>query len=412
MNRLELYIDKNERLTLDFYMNQNDDFPMAVFKGEKCYGVISTLCEDKILEIRDNAKTEEVSLTFKNVVLNISEYEQVLRKRGTGPIKRNLSKYYEEEKKKTFKPKKVKRHNKYVGKQIIAGALVLTVLGVVIGKEISDKAKKTDDLPQETTIVYETELPTETTHEIGNYEAIIEDTNSLKDVNSIDVKVDTNDSNEIDVYIDFEDTSDTAKAKKTRAYYGDLLKKYSEMYGIDTKIITAIATQERGVHSEKKDPGGATGLMQLQNSVWIGEKITAYNYKTNKRETLLVEKDMLSDLTYNIKIGCMYFQNCMDYMNNNVLAAIQCYNYGYGNMKKVLNQYSSQTGKTREEILTDVSDCGWLDCRYVVSAKIGDSGYVEHVLRWIGPNIDVNNLEIDGNLINLNISSENQIKVK
>ena len=412
MNKFELYIDKNDRLTLDFYINQNDDYPMAVFKGEKCYSVISKLCEDRILQIRDNARTEEVSLTFKNAVLNISEYEQLLRKRGTGPIKRNLSKYYEEEKKKTFKPKKVKRQNKYVGKQIIAGALVLTVLGVVVGKAIIDKPNALEDSPQETTIAYQTELPSETIYEIGNYEAIIEDSNSLNSTNSTDVEINNNDSHEIDIYIDFEDTSDTSKAKKTRAYYGELLKKYSEMYGVDTEVIIGIATQERGVHSEKKDPGGATGLMQLQNSVWIGNKITAYNYKTNKQETLLVKKEMLSDVNYNIKIGCMYFQNCMDYMNNNVLAAIQCYNYGLGNMKKVLNQYSLETGKTRSEILSDISDCGWLDCRSAIPKNVGDSEYVEHVLRWLGPNIEVDSLKIDGDLITLNISSEKQIKVK
>lgn len=412
MNRIELYIDRDNRLTLDFYYELNDDYPMTVFKGEKCYGVISKLCEDKILQIRNNSKTEEVSLTFRNAVLNISEYEQVFRKRGTGPIKINLSKYYEEEKQKTFKPKKVKRHNKYIGKQIIAGALVLTVLGVVVGKEISDKFKKAEDLPQQTTIVYETELPAETIYGVGNYEDTTKDANTLKDVGSTDIKINDSGSNDIDVFVSFEDTSETAKAKKTRDYYGDIIEKYSKIYGLDPKIVIGIATQERGIHSEKKDPGGATGLMQIQNSVWVGEKLKAYNYETKSYETITVNEKDLSDVFYNIKVGCMYFQNCMDYMDNNIIAAIQCYNYGYGNMKKVLNEYSSQTGKTRKEILNDISDCGWLDCRYVVSTKIGDSGYVEHVLRWIGPNIEVDSLKIDGNLINLNISSENQTKVK
>lgn len=413
MNKLELYIDKNDRLTLDFYMNRNDDYPMAVFKGEKCYSVISKLCEDKILQIRDNPTTQEVSLIFKECILNISEYEQALRKKGTGPIKKSLSKYYEEEKQKTFKPKKVKRHNKHTGRKIIAGALVLTILGGVIGKEISDKTKKTEDLPQETTITQETQIPSETIYEPGKQEGVIGSVDLLKDVHFTDIKINNNDTNSIDVYIDFEDTSDTSKAKKTRAYYGSLIEKYSKMYGLNPEIVIAIATQERGIHSDKKDSGGATGLMQLQNSVWVGETITAYNYETNKREKLVINEYMLSDIFYNVKIGCMYFQNCMDYMDGNILAAIQCYNMGYGSMKTILRQYSKDTGKSVDEILNDVKDCGWLEYRSMrIGGKqiAGDPNYLENVLRWLGPNIEVNNLELNGNFINLSIKNENKVK--
>ena len=107
----------------------------------------------------------------------------------------------------------------------------------------------------------------------------------------------------------------------------------------------------------------------------------------------------------------MYFQNCLDYMDNNVLAAIQCYNYGFGNMQTVLKEYSSQTGMTREEILADVSNCDWMDCRYVISKNIGDSEYIEHVLSWLGPQINTD-VTVDNKPVVLTITNSSPMKQK
>ena len=213
----------------------------------------------------------------------------------------------------------------------------------------------------------------------------------------------------IDVFIKYDDNSNTEKAQITRAYYGDILKKYSRMYGLDPKIIIAIATQEKGIHSNKKDPGGATGLMQIQNDVWAGKDITAFNYETNKYETLRVEEKMLGDIFYNIKIGCMYFQNCMDYMDNNIIAAIQCYNMGCGSMDQIINKYSLISGKSTKEILENVSDCSWMDYRYIIES--GDQKYIENVLQWLGPEISVCDFHLDRNIASLKISNISTVKV-
>ena len=170
----------------------------------------------------------------------------------------------------------------------------------------------------------------------------------------------------------------------------------------------AIATQERGIHSEKKDSGGATGLMQIQNRIWRDKSLTAYNFETNSYETIVVDEDSLGDVFYNIKVGCMYFQNCMDYMNNNVLAAIQCYNMGYGSMMKILKEYSMDSGKTVNEVLGDISDCGWLEYRDMI--KYGDQAYLENVLSWIGSDFNIDKFNLNGEIVNLNISNESEIK--
>lgn len=409
MNRIELYVDGDNRLTIDFFYNHTDQYSMTRLKGKECYSIISSLCEGPILSIKENQSLQEITLTYEGCTLNIGDTQKIFEKRGTGPIKLSLSKFYEEEKKKNFIPKKVTRKNKHVGSKIIASALVLAVLGGVIVH--LQKNNPNLEQPEPTLITYETEISTEPTEimiEINKPDLI-----EQPEVYQLGLSNDyegPKKENEINVVISYGDSSNTEKAQITRAYYGAVLERYSKMYGVDPKIITAIATQEKGVHSHIKDPGGATGLMQIQNAVWIGKKITAFNYETNQYESFIVQEDMLGDVFYNIKIGCMYFQNCMDYMDNNIIAALQCYNMGCGSMDTILKHYSAVSGKSTKEILNDVSDCGWMDYRYII--KMGDPNYVENVLRWLGPNINVENLNINGNIVNLKISNTSNIKVK
>jgi serine/threonine protein kinase len=69
-------------------------------------------------------------------------------------------------------------------------------------------------------------------------------------------------------------------------------------------------------------------------------------------------------------LGCMIFQNCMGYMKYNTIAAIQCYNMGYGNMMKILSAYATDNNKTIDEVLLDTTDLGWLQYRHLI--KQGD----------------------------------------
>lgn len=384
MNRIELYVDRENRLSLDFYYNENDEYPISQFKGQKCYSIIAKLCESSILKIKNNTSTKEILIIFNGCTLNINEYDQVLKRKGTGPIKTKCAKYYEEKKLKSLHPKKVKRTNKYISKEIIAGALVLSILGFVIVKETLDKNEDKQDFSIEPTVTYQTEPPKEFVLD----DLVNKNVSEIK-INDNNFIIEENDFNKDNVFISYMDRSNTEKVRITKAFYGELINRYAKIYGVDPQIILAIATQERGIHSDKQDIGGATGLMQIQNEVWAGKSLTAYNYDLGKNETIIVDEEKLSDVFYNIKVGCMYFQNCMDYMNNNPIAAIQCYNYGYGNMQQVLKQYSLQTGKTPQQILSNISDCGWLDCRNVISENVGDRHYVENVISWLGPRIDM-----------------------
>lgn len=208
--------------------------------------------------------------------------------------------------------------------------------------------------------------------------------------------------------IEYEDRSNSEKANITKEYYNNLINKYSEIYGLDVNLVRAIATQERGVHSGVKDPGGATGLMQIQNSVWANENLSAYNFLDKKTETITVNETSLSSVDYNIKVGCMILQTVLKYMKYNTLAAVQCYNMGYGNLGKILAAYSHECGKSVEQILNDFTDTNWLDYRCLI--KEGDQKYIENVFSWLGDDIELVNKRNDGSEVCFNISSLKQGK--
>ena len=170
----------------------------------------------------------------------------------------------------------------------------------------------------------------------------------------------------------------------------------------------AIATQERGIHSSERDKGGATGLMQIQNAIWENESITAYNFETNSYETFKITKDNIGELHANIQIGCMYLQNCMKYMNYNIVAAVQCYNMGKGNMDKILKAYSMYSNKSIEDILNDKNDIGWLDFRNII--KEGDPVYIEHVFSWLGDDFELSIKKNDNSIVSLEITNDLNIK--
>ena len=205
---------------------------------------------------------------------------------------------------------------------------------------------------------------------------------SSSDSNSISNSDNNNNINE-DIEnsnIEHGSLTDSQKAQKTKELYGDIISKYSNMYGLDSNVICAIATQERGVHSDSVDDGGAIGLMQIQVSVWTHETITAYNYETEQNEDIYISLDELRDVDFNVKVGCAIFQNYLKLMNGNYIAAIQCYNMGDGSMRSILNDYSYSSGKSVDEILNDSSDLGWME--YRSGGYYGDPNYVEHVMRY------------------------------
>lgn len=183
-----------------------------------------------------------------------------------------------------------------------------------------------------------------------------------------------------DDVLDVGSECNSEKAEGTKEKYKNIIDKYSSIYGLDSNIILAIATQERGVHSSNVDHGGAIGLMQIQVSVWDGQYIVAYNYDNDQYEKINISLDKLRDIDFNIKVGCAIYQSYLKVMNGNNYLATQCYNMGPTTMNKVLNDCSLATGKSIDEIKNDTDNLEWV--KYIKEDYAGDPNYAQHVFRY------------------------------
>lgn len=387
MKRFEVYINSQGRLTIDVFKRYDDEYISSRFKGNSVYQIIRDLASNSIVEVVENRIRDNISLEYKNYVVVLNEPELLLKRKGLTPFIKGIEKCNEENSERIVKNKKVTRKNKFSGKKILATSLVVIILGTV-----AHNIPKTETLNN-----FEFSSLTQMEEQEKNDNVL-----NFFEENPLEEEA------KISVFVDYGDRSSTEKAYITRAYYGNLIEKYAKQYGLDPNLVLGIATQERGIHSEIKDPGGATGLMQLQNSVWENSFITAYNYETQKTEKFYVTNDKIKDINNNIKFGCMYLQNCMEYMDYNVMAAVQCYNMGFGNVMKILNTYAKDTNKSVKDVLKDQNDTGWLEYRNIID--VGDTEYIEHVFSWIGSDFNIENRKNNDSSIQLNIVNQEETK--
>lgn len=406
MKRIELYIDENDIISLDEYESLSSLDERISLKGAEAYRYLKEISSSSIRNVHELPNDEDVVLIHKDFILDIKNYELVFRKYKLSLLLNNIKKFYEHKELKKSKGRKVKRLNKHTNKKMAFAGLSLAIVSscFLVGMTLIEASDVKTNSPSYSISISSAE-----------FASGVESTNIdvIDAVNQISIPKDNDEilsfeEDSIPIFIDYGDNSQTEKAFKTQEYYGDIIKKYSDIYGLDYRLVTAIATQERGIHSEVMDSGGAIGLMQVQKSVWSNQKLTAYNFQTKENETIVVDPQKLSNLDYNIKVGCMIFQTVMRYFDYNILASIQGYNMGVGSVKKILNKYSLEVNKSIDEILQNQEDSEWLKYRNMISA--GDKKYIEHVLSWMGPNIYIENIKKDGETVNLCINNQENTK--
>lgn len=406
MRKIELYIDNNDRITLNEYEDLNSSKKDFTLKDVEAYEYLQKVSIMPIRKILELPNDRDIILIHKDFVLDIKNYMKVFERGGAKLILSNIQKYYEHENLKKVKGKKVTRKNRYSNKKIAIIGITFVIATVCLftkmdlckalnapsDLEIGEVSTNSDDLSA-----------IELSEKIKNL--VVDTSDVASDKKSLFIS-EVEDSNEI--FIDYADNSDTSKAFKTQHNYGYLIEKYSKLYGLDSRLMTAIATQERGEHSSVVDTGGGIGLMQVQMSVWSNQELTAYNFETNEYETITVDPYRLSELEYNIKVGCMIFQSVTKFFDYNILASIQGYNMGIGSVSKILNNYAIDMNVSVDEILNNQKNVDWLQYREMIDR--GDREYIEHVLSWMGPNIDINNIKQDGEVVSLSINNQKNVK--
>ena len=403
MRRFELYVGNNDRLVLSEFKDIESEYESRIFKGKETFEIIKRLASSKLVDFSELRRGNDLILEYKNYIVNVSDYKDVFRKNGLGPLLKNIKDFEEEPILSVNKNKKVKRKNKHTARKVVAAGLTVLMLYAVGNNLI----KKEETMVSNTNPAYSTQQEIEQdfvnfAQTIAKPEQTIKESTQTMDSSSKD--------NILSLTLNYPDWSKEPKANTVKAYYGDMISKYARMYGIDPKLAIAVATQETdtGIHRSTMDDGGATGLMQIQNDVWIGEYVTAYNFETKSMESVEVTNSNIGEVENNIKMGCMILQNAMEYMDHNILAGIQCYNMGYGNVNSILDAYSKYSGKSRNSILKDVNDIGWMDFRQII--KVGEPNYVEKVFSWMGEDNTVKNIKRDGTLVSITVGNQTESK--
>lgn len=401
MEKFCLYLDKNENLIFSKISEGNiitDKDIVGI--NQSTYKYIDYLATKKIMLIEELSQKNTLNIKYQDIILTILDAKEIIKKGYLRGIAESVKSYIKREELK-HKGKKITRKNKYRGAFIIAGGMVISLLAG-IGSHSLSKNDKNNDFDSSNGITTKSdELENDNSDKKNETndspDIYYELYNKLYNTTNNSIKyMENNSYSDIQkIYVDFEDRSLDNKAITTKQLYQELIEKYSKIYGVDKNLILAIATQERGIHSQDMDAGGATGLMQIQNAIWDNQELSAYNFVTGQYEKVIVNVNDLSDLEYNIKIGTMILQNTLTYMNYNLCAAIQCYNMGYGNMRTILTQYASDSGKTIQEVLEN-NDLGWLEYRNLINE--GDQYYLEHVMSWIGNDFIIGNQKPDGGM--------------
>ena len=422
MIRLEAYVDSSNKLKISVF--NNSQYESKILEGREVQELIKQLYTEKILDINENQS--EISFRFKDGVLNINEFEKLVRndhfKQLFMPIFLNAKKAEEGKNVHALKNKKVKRKNKYTAKRIIVGGIAaLTLLTVSTNTINAMNIKDNSGLKSGYTQVMDY---------LESSKNIIDSFNEklqINDINGIDSEIKKNNPEISElpseeeaetVSLSYSDRTSSDKAYIADSNYRSVVEKYSKMYGLDPNLMLAIATQETGDHYSNIDSGPAVGLMQIEKSVWeSGGFLSAYNFNTESWETIEVSEDNyeqfiddLKDLDYNVKIGCMIFQESLRNSDYNILAALQTYNMGYGNMHyTILPAYCSDVNKNEEEVLSNQYDTGWLEYRNLV--EDGDNNYIENVLSYYGDNCDIEVIRPDGTKVSVNVDNSKLNKV-
>lgn len=157
------------------------------------------------------------------------------------------------------------------------------------------------------------------------------------------------------------------------------IKKYANKYMIDENLVMAIASQERGTHSQTMDDGGGLGIMQVQVAVHPDGSTfgTIINDNGNiKKSQFVYHHNEYITLDGNIEAGCALLQYYLNYFNGNMAMAVYAYNSGQGPVNNAIVAYASETGLSYESIMANKSDLDWtkyLDREY----------YLPAVLSWL-----------------------------
>lgn len=413
MDKIVVCCDRN-RLTTKYYNSYADSSYSNIFFGDEAKKFLDEVERRNATDARISKDGKVIRIVYPDRVIFIKDYKQVFERVDA---RKNVDKYNASRASKYMNGgRKAKRVSKTgaITKGLMVLLIMVSILSVShkikdFGDPFTPSANATwmSDVSQENIEKYLNEEQPDIEEKDPGYDKLLMDTQmiSLLDVEEAEKKEQTNgellaqlveekDTIYQNFNIDFSDRTSAEKAVSAKSNYYSLVSKYAKTYGIDKDLMMAIGTQEKGVHSTEIDPGGGVGLMQMQYQVWVNQDVKAYNFDTNSWESFHVTDSNIRELDTNIKIACMYFQNCLVNMDYNVPAALCAYNWGMTSTKNKLSEFSQDRGLSLNEVL-EANDTSWINLFNVN----GDTSlaYPKMVLSYYDSSKPIENEKIDEN---------------
>lgn len=413
MDKIVVCCERN-RLTTKYYNSYTDSSYSNIFFGDEAKKFLDEVERRNATDARISKDGKVIRVVYSDRVIFIKDYKQVFERVDA---RKKVDRYNASRASKYMNgSRKAKRVSKTgaITKGLMVLLIMVSVLSVShkikdFGDPFTPSANATwmSDVSQENIEKYLNEEQPDIEEKDPGYDKLLMDTQmiSLLDVEEAEKKEPTNgellaqlveekDTIYQNFNIDFSDRTSAEKAVSAKNNYYSLVSKYAKAYGIDKDLMMAIGTQEKGVHSTEIDPGGGVGLMQMQYQVWVNQDVKAYNFDTNSWESFHVTDSNIRELDTNIKIACMYFQNCLVNMDYNVPAALCAYNWGMTSTKNKLSEFSQDRGLSLNEVL-EANDTSWINLFNVN----GDASlaYPKMVLSYYDSSKPIENEKIDEN---------------
>lgn len=117
--------------------------------------------------------------------------------------------------------------------------------------------------------------------------------------------------------------------------FSDLVKRYSNEYGVDEHLILAVIKCESSFDKEAVSSAGARGLMQLTEETFYDVRKMVGNGEEYTFET------HWNDADTNIKYGTRYIAYLLELFDGDKVAALASYNAGMGHVNKWLGENRS-----------------------------------------------------------------------
>lgn len=365
MKEYEFYINDSEELccvikdpTTEIWL-ENDDAKMQ----------LQTLNDYHLKHVQITSRNIVIELTHGTLTLR--NYKEILNEEIEDLLQNILPKI----RKKISEMQRKKHRGKAIRNKMLVGTGVV-VGGIALFSLIGTNREKKEN--EHIVELVDTKILQE---QISNNISDISDVGNLcLDHSNLEQKSVT--------YLDFTEKRYSITGEYAYNLYHDLVEKCANKWGISPDIIMAMLTQESA--------GKKVNLMQIQLPSWEGQELKVYNFSTNAYEkyvltsypenyegsgiTCITSKD-LEDPETNISTSCILLQESLKYMDYHIGAGIQCYNFGNGNMKKVLNETSLATGISVDEILSNQENLDFMEYTYIID--VGDPYYLKNIVQYI-----------------------------